>query len=320
MSAGHAAAMNTAAEIGFAAADRVSLWIACWIGLALMCLGAAACGGGESGAFARPIPTPTPVAPAIANQDARSTAVTTDFLRLLYVPTALPAPTNLGLPPKKRVFLQASQFLVPPLTVLQDITFPGLTDVPDQILYAIRCQPAAGSGAAPILATWPNVFQAIIEDFATDHFACPAPPGATGENQAYCDAQGYGDTPHEYADQALLDALNIGLELFQIQIPTPPPPTRTTAFPTRYYAAYPAFTGLGYAVSGSGDSHLLTATDVDLNMVVPEYLLKNVSLTQANCHCIGVAPTPNPKTRLEAPLDMNVIWDEGDESCPLVTL
>jgi hypothetical protein len=171
--------------------DRAALWAGWSISFALMCLGAVACGGGGSSASALPIPSPTPVPPAIANQNARSTTVTTDFLRLLYVPAGLPAPTGLGLPPKKHVFLQASQFLVPPLTVLQDITFPGLTDAPDQILYAIRCQPAAGSGADPILATWPNVFQAIVEDFAANHFACPAPPGATGENQAYCDALGY---------------------------------------------------------------------------------------------------------------------------------
>ena len=217
MSAGHAAAMKTTGKSEMHRElersiyhDAISVRTACWIGIAVMCLGAAACGGGSS-ASALPLPTPTPVPPAIANQDARSTAVTTDFLRLLYVPTGLPAPTSLGLPPKKRVFLQASQFLVPPLTVLQDITFPGLTDSPNQILYAIRCQPAAGSGADPILATWPNVFQAIVDDFAGDHFVCPAPPGATGENQAYCDALGYTDTPQQYADQALLDALNLGL-------------------------------------------------------------------------------------------------------------
>jgi len=298
---------------------RAALRVASCIGVAVLCLGATACGGG-SGASALPVPSPTPAPPAIANQDARSTAVTTDFLRLLYVPTGVSAPTSLGLPPKKRVFLQASQFLVPPLTVLQDITFPGLADVPNQILYAIRCQPVAGSGADPILATWPNVFKAIVEDFSDDHFVCPPPPGPSGENQAYCDALGYTDTPQQYADQALLDALDLGLQLFDIQVVPPPPATGTRAFPTLYYAAYPPFTGLGYAVSGSGDNHLLTATDVDLNLVVPEYLLKNVTLSQANCHCIGVAPTPNPNNRLDALLDMNVIWNEGDESCPLVPL
>ena len=171
----------------------------------------------ENRARSRGRSPPTPVAPAIANQDARNSAVTTDFLRLIYVPTALPAPTNLGLPPKKRVFLQASQFLVPPLTVLQDITFPGLTDVPNQILYAIRCQPAAGSGADPILATWPNVFQAIVEDFADDHFVAPRLRRSRRES-GLLRCLGYVDTPQRYADQALLDALNLGLELFQIQV------------------------------------------------------------------------------------------------------
>ena len=228
--------------------DEFSVRIASLIGLAVLCLGAAACGNGSS-ASALPLPSPTPVPPAIANQDARNVALTIDFLRLIYVPSGVPAPTSLGLPPKKRVFVQASQFLVPPLSVLQDITFPGLTDSPNQILYAIRCQPAAGSGADPILATWPNVFQAIVEDFADEHFVCPAPLDAAGENQAYCDALGYIHTPQRYADQALSTRSTLVCSSFKFRW-FRRLRRRTRAFPTLYYAAYPPFTGLGYAVSG----------------------------------------------------------------------
>jgi len=51
----------------------------------------------------------------------------------------------------KRLFFQASEFLVPPLTVGQDIRFPGLADEPDQTLYALRCEPTEDSGVEPNL-------------------------------------------------------------------------------------------------------------------------------------------------------------------------
>ena len=76
-------------------------------------------------------------APAIANQDSRNLAITNDFLRIVFVPTTASPPTMFGLPPRKRMFFQAANFLVPPLTVRQDITFPGLADNSAQTLYAI---------------------------------------------------------------------------------------------------------------------------------------------------------------------------------------
>jgi len=264
-------------------------------------------------------------APAIANQNSRNLAITNDFLRFVFVPTTASPPTMLGRPPRKRLFFQAANFLVPPLTVGQDITFPGLADNTAQTLYAMRCQPTAGSGVDPILVSWPNFFKAIIEDFSDEGFTCPAPPGASGENLAYCLVGDLTDLPQQYADQALVNTLKPGLALFKIMVtgPVPPPPAPPPAsrpFPTVYYGAFPPFTGVGYAVSGSGNGHLLTAADTTRNLIVPEYLLKNVSLTQGNCHCIGIRPTTDPATRLDAQLDMDVIWDQGNAGCPQVTL
>ena len=133
------------------------------------------------------------------------------------------------------------------------------------------------------------------------------------------------DLPQQYADQALVNTLKPGLALFKIMVtgpvpPPPAPPPKSRPFPTVYYGAFPPFTGVGYAVSGSGDGHLLTAADTTRNLIVPEYLLKNVSLTQGNCHCIGIPPTTDPATRLDAQLDMDVIWNQGNAGCPQVTL
>ena len=132
----------------------------------------------------------------------------------------------LGRPPRKRLFFQAANFLVPPLTVGQDITFPGLADNPAQTLYAIRCQPTAGSGVDPILVSWPNFFQAVIEDFSGEGFSCPAAPAPSGENKAYCLVGGLTDLPQQYADQALVNTLRPSLALFKIMVTGPvlPPP------------------------------------------------------------------------------------------------
>lgn len=275
--------------------------------------------------LASPFPSWGATAPAIANQNSRNLAIENDFLRFIFVPTTASPPTMFGLPPRKRLFFQAANFLVPPLTVRQDITFPGLADNPTQTLYAIRCQPTAGSGVDPILVSWPNFFIAISEDFGSQGFTCPAPPGASGENQAYCIASQFMDVPQQYADRALVNTLKPGLALFKIMVtgpvpPPPAPPPKARPFPTLYYGAFPPFTGVGYAVYGSGDGHLLTAADTTTNLIVPEYLLNNVSLTQGNCHCIGIAPTPDPARRLNSQLDMDVIWNQGNALCPLVTL
>ena len=287
--------------------------------IAILCLVSFGCGSPER-ALAEPLPTPTPIAPAITVQNSRDATITGDFLRFLYVPPIYPPPTKLGTSAKKRVFFQASQFLAPPLTVGQDISFPGLADSSDQILYALRCQPTPGTGVDPILATWPNVFQAVLEDFGGQGFTCPAPSDASPENVAYCLAVKFKDSSQQYADAAILNALTAGMQLFAILVPYPPPSTSSSPFPSYYYGAYPPFTGLGYAVNGSGDNHLLSVADISRNMIVPEYLLKNVTLGQANCHCIGLAPTTDPNTRLSASLDIDLIWKEGSPNCPVVPL
>jgi len=96
------------------------------------------------------------------------------------------------------------------------------------------------------------------------------------------------------------------MQLFTIMVPLPPPSTELRSFLTLYYGAYPPFAGLRYAVAGSGDKHPLSAADVTQNMITPEYLLKNATLSQANCHCIGIPPTSDPNQRLNAPLDMDL--------------
>jgi hypothetical protein len=57
------------------------------------------------------------------------------------------------------------------------------------------------------------------------------------------------------------------------------------------YGIYPAFTGLGFTVWGSsagGATVPMLTAGILRNSVVPEYLLKNATLEEANCRCVQV--------------------------------
>ena len=58
------------------------------------------------------------------------------------------------------------------------------------------------------------------------------------------------------------------------------------------YGIFPAFSGMGYSVkdSYSLDSEPMTSQQILVKSVSPEYILKNVSLADAGCRCISVAP------------------------------
>src|SRR2546425_845258 len=68
----------------------------------------------------------------------------------------------------------------------------------------------------------------------------------------------------------------------------------------RRYGIFPAFSGLGFSVKGSGDGAPMLGADILRRSVVPEYLLKNVTLAAGGCRCISVPPYPG---REAAPLD-----------------
>jgi hypothetical protein len=58
------------------------------------------------------------------------------------------------------------------------------------------------------------------------------------------------------------------------------------------YGIYPAFAGTGYSVKDSYfiDKQAMTSQQILVKSVSSEYLLKNISLADAGCRCISVAP------------------------------
>lgn len=60
----------------------------------------------------------------------------------------------------------------------------------------------------------------------------------------------------------------------------------------RNYGIYPAFAGTGYSVKDSYylSNQPMTSEQILVKSVSSEYILKNVSLAAAGCHCISVPP------------------------------
>ncbi len=112
--------------------------------------------------------------------------------------------------------------------------------------------------------------------------------------------------------------------------PAPPCPCRSptcSATPARYttlqhaalanwlqenYGIFPAFAGSGYSVkdSYSLSTEPMTAQQVLVKSVSSEYILKNVSLPDAGCRCISVAPYTG---RSNDPLDPDFIAKAGGD-------
>lgn len=211
-------------------------------------------------------------------------------------------PSSLGGPNAIRVFATAAVFFDPPMPLAQTTTYPGLVDSTNLSLVALRCRPSDPSQVSPILATWPNVFTAISNDFGSSGFTCPPPPSPSPENEVYCMVKDFVDTAQPAASTSLEHALSLGASLFDPGSPELAPVLK------KYYGIYPAFSGLGFSVKGSGDGHTLSAQDALRNSVVPEYLLENVTLGVAGCSCVVV---DSYKGRSFGPLDPDWVWNRG---------
>ncbi len=250
----------------------------------------AACGGTAGGT------TSSDEAPATVVDHSRDVGQTNDFLRLLFVPSGV-KPTSLGLPSALRVFATASDFFRPPMPLGTVTDYPGLVNRDDQDVVALRCTPSDPAKVEPILATWPNVLAKMQSDFA--QYTCP-PQAGVPENDIYCLVKDYVDDPNATVAVTLQQALMLGATLFADA-------GRTDAL-RRRYGIYPAFSGLGYAVKGSGSGAPMGAGEALQRSVAPEYLLKNATLADASCFCLIVPPYNG---RSSDPLDIDFVAQKG---------
>jgi hypothetical protein len=277
--------------------SAIPLSLTAFLPVALIMLGMAI-GGCDSGASAAtPLP-PLQQAPAIITENSRDTTVTNDFLRLSFFNADPATVTTLGGPGRKRVFAASSVFVTPPLTLGETAMFAGIPDrdsVEETMdLFAMRCIAPNLKVVDPILATWTNLFSAIVADFSGAGFNCPSGPDP--QNIAYCEAKAFTDAPAATAAMAIGNALMAGIALQML----PTSSTNPKLFLNTFYGISSAYSGLGFAVSGGtglpGEQYTPSATLP--NLIDPEYLLNNVTLSQANCYCIQVPPYAGRKADL----------------------
>jgi hypothetical protein len=236
-----------------------------------------------------------------------------DFLRAVWVSPGT-AVTHLGRDDQYvknlRAFFTATSFVRPSVSVDQYVSLVGNVFQTQRDLVLMRCRPSSTQRQSldPILASWPNVFDAIVADFAGT-YSCPPVP-TDGDNLIYCAALDY-QTNYGNVTQTVFP---VGLQdMLDIAGPLENDVTAASALKTNY-GIYPQFTGLGFTVDTSGSTPSMTGATMLRYSVVPEYLLKNLSLADAGCRCIQVPTYGNrkhPDLRHRAPVDPNYVWRRG---------
>ena len=256
-----------------------------------------------------PIVSLAPAAPVLVVNRIRE-SVPTDYLRVGFFPSQ-PTVTTLARPGAVRAFPTATAQYEPPLTLQQQPLYSGLEDQPTQYLVAMRCHVPNPAAVDAILATWPNVFAAILRDHPVTPADCAAPTDPAV--QVSCFALAYKDTPGDNVPIALAQTLDYAAALQQ------PANAALATWLQRNYGIYPAFSGLGYSAKGSynlGPKSPMDAEQILVGSISSEFLLKNVTLGDAGCRCITVAPYVG---RSADPLDPAFLDQAGgDGSCTAV--
>lgn len=248
--------------------------------------------------------------PAMVFDRAHDAGSANDFLRMAFVPPKTSI-TTLGKPGALRVFFTSSAVFTPSVPLSQITNLLGEIEKPDQDLVLLRCHPQ--SAAEPVLATWPNVFGALKEDLGTKPHSCDAAEKSV-EDKLYCTAAQFTDSPQASAPESLQKLFDSSAPLVGASHAA-----EATWLHDRY-GIFPAFTGLGLTMKDSyslGKDDPRTSKQVLANSIVPEYLLKNVSLQEAQCSCVIVPPYPE---RTNGAVDPAFVEKSGGKgSCKVVS-
>jgi len=225
------------------------------------------------------------LAPVVANGAVRE-ALPNDYLRVSFLPAGVPV-VSLSRPGALRAFVTATPVFAPPLRLADLPAYSGLVNNDANVLVAMRCRPPHPEAVDALLATWPNVFVAIGRDVPLDGAACASAP-TDPATQTACYAKGFTDPPTTAVPTALANTLNYAGALFDERH------AAAAKWLKDKYGIFPAFSGLGYSVKDSYylDTQPMTAQQILVKSVSPEYILKNVSLADAGCRCIAVPPYP----------------------------
>lgn len=236
---------------------------------------------------------------AVIVERSRDVNQTSDFLRIIFLPSNV-TPTQLGRPDALRVFVSASVFFEPPVSLQQTAAFLGIPVGESQTqldLVALRCIPDVEAELEPSLATWPRVFELAASDLGGE-FTCPPDPGSP-ENELFCLAQDFTDAPSQIVSDSIENALGLGAGIMS--------DPDLAGVLGQIYGIGPSFSGLGFSVNASAGNALTSAQALERS-VVTEYLVRNATLPDAGCFCVRVPPYEG---REEDLLDMDFIVNRG---------
>lgn len=242
-------------------------------------------------------------APVVVSEDVRA-SVPNDYMRVSFLPPNTKV-TSLSRPGALRAFATATALYEPPLKLAGFPYYSGLVNNDDLVLVAMRCRPQQPEKVDAVLATWPNVFAAILRDVPVAADACAGNPSGAPTEMA-CYAKNFQDAPGTSVPTLLVSTFSYAGRLFD------PDHKPLAQWLQQNYGIYPAFAGTGYSVedSYSLSTEPMTAQEVLVKSASSEYVLKNVSLVDAGCRCIAVAPYPG---RANDPLDPEFIEKAGGD-------
>lgn len=222
-------------------------------------------------------------APVVISDSVRA-SLPNDYLRVSFLPQGV-NPTTLSRPSAIRAFATATPLYLPPLQVKDFPYYSGLVNNDNLVLVAMRCKPPQPQKLDAVLATWPNVFRAIVRDVATAPGSCGS-ASADAATEVVCYAKGYKDAPGTAVPTLLEHTFDYAGKLFDANH------AAMAKWLQDNYGIFPAFAGTGYSIkdSYSLSTEPMTTQQVLVKSVSAEYVLKNVSLADAGCRCISVAP------------------------------
>lgn len=246
------------------------------------------------------------LAPVVISDSVRE-SVPGDYLRLIFLPAGV-AVTTLSRPGALRASTTATALYSPPLKLIDMPYYSGLENNNEKVLVAMRCRPPHPEAVDAVLATWPNVFLAVQRDVPLPSGACEAAPTDPATQMA-CFARAFSDPPATKVTSSLAHTFNYAATLYDADHKT------LADWLQKNYGIYPAFSGMGYSVKGSYslDKQPMSSQEMLVKSVSSEYILKNVTLAEAGCRCISVAPYSG---RSNDPLDPDFISQAGgDGTC-----
>jgi len=255
-----------------------------------------------SGCAAHRVAVVAPTAPPVSVSQAVRAAAPNDYLRVSFLPPGVPV-TSLSRPGALRAFATATPLYSPPLKVADFPAYSGLVNNDANVLVAMRCRPPQPEAVDVLLATWPNVFQAIKRDVPLEKSVCVSTPSEASQ-QIACYANAFVDPPSTAVPTSLASTFQYAAVLFDAQH------TALAKWLKDSYGIFPAFSGNGYSIRDSYylDTQPMTSQQILVKSISSEYILKNVDLATAGCRCISVPPYPG---RSDDPLDPDFIASAG---------